>query len=102
LRGGSEQIRTDPFDSEDFPATITNSPEVAEIVCQRLVDSGVEIKSAESAETREEPQGGWSQTLKRCLCRNWQRWRQTSSAKSLLARSLRRGQIPFSMGKKSG
>jgi hypothetical protein len=50
LRGGSEQKRTDPFDSEDFPATITNSPEVAEIVCQCLVDSGFEIKSAESAE----------------------------------------------------
>jgi len=32
LRGGSEQKRTDPFGSEDFPATITNSPEVAEIV----------------------------------------------------------------------
>src|SRR6266404_1246243 len=58
LRGGSEQKRTDPFDSEDFPATITNSPEVAEIVCQRLVDSGFEIKSAESAETRKEPQDG--------------------------------------------
>jgi len=41
LRGGSEQKRTDPFDSEDFPATITNSPEVAEIICQRLVDSGL-------------------------------------------------------------
>jgi hypothetical protein len=58
LPGGSEQKRTDPFDSEDFPATITNSPEVAEIVCQHLVDSGFEIKSAESAETREEPQDG--------------------------------------------
>jgi hypothetical protein len=57
LRGGGEQKRTDPFDSEDFPATITNSPEVAEIVCQRLVDSGLEIKSAESAEW-EEPQDG--------------------------------------------
>ena len=58
LCGGSEQKRTDPFDSQDFPATITNSPEVTEIVCQRLVDSGFEIKSAESAETREEPQDG--------------------------------------------
>jgi hypothetical protein len=58
LRGGSEQKRTDPCDSEDFPATITNSPEVAEIVRQRLVDSGFEIKSAESAVTREEPQDG--------------------------------------------
>jgi hypothetical protein len=58
LPGGSEQKRTDPFDSEDFPVTITNSPEVAEIVCQYLVDSGFEIKSAESAETREEPQDG--------------------------------------------
>jgi hypothetical protein len=89
LRGGSEQKRTDPFDSEDFPATITNSPKVAEIVYQRLVDSGFEIKSAESAETREEPRWErmtWSRTLKRCLCRNWQRWRQTWSAKSLLAR----------------
>ena len=57
LRGGSEQKRTDPFDNEDFPATITNWPEVAEIVCQRLVDSGLEIKSAESAEW-EEPQDG--------------------------------------------
>ena len=57
LRGGSEQKRTDPFDSEDFPATITNSPEVAEIVCQRLVDSGFEIKSAESAEGRNHKMG---------------------------------------------
>ena len=44
----------------------------------------------------------WSRTLKRCLCRNWQHWRQTWSAKLLLARSLRRGQMPFSMGMKSG
>ena len=57
LRGGSEQKRTDPFDNEDFPATITNSPEVAEIVCQRLVDSGFEIKSAESAEGRNRKMG---------------------------------------------
>jgi hypothetical protein len=35
------------FDSEDFPVVIPNPEEAANIVVQRLIDSGFEIREAE-------------------------------------------------------
>jgi hypothetical protein len=53
----AQHVLTDRFDSEDFPATITNPPEVAEIVLQRLIDAGIEIGRT-GVETQKEPPNG--------------------------------------------
>ena len=54
IRPALQYVRTDFFDSENFPATITNSPEVAGIVLQRPVDAGFKIGGT-GVETQKEP-----------------------------------------------
>jgi hypothetical protein len=39
-----QYVLTVLFDSDDFPAAIQNPKEAAEIVVQRLIDSGFEIR----------------------------------------------------------
>jgi hypothetical protein len=40
-----QYVLADLFDSDDFPGAIPNPEEAAEIVIQRLVDAGFEIKA---------------------------------------------------------
>jgi hypothetical protein len=40
-------VLVDLFDTDDFPVPIANPKEAAEIVIQRLIDAGFEIKPAE-------------------------------------------------------
>jgi hypothetical protein len=42
-----QHVLTDLFDSDDFPAAISNPQEAAEIVIQRLIDAGFEIKASD-------------------------------------------------------
>jgi len=42
-------VLTDLFGSADFPAEILDPEHAAEIVIQRLIDAGFEIKPAESS-----------------------------------------------------
>jgi hypothetical protein len=42
-----QQFLTDLFDSDDFPAAISNPQEAAEIIIQRLIDAGFEIKASD-------------------------------------------------------
>ena len=99
-----EHALSDLFEA-GFPATITNPPKVAEIIFGPLSDAGSEIgqtgdgnaKGTTRCETTTRPR-----TSKECPCRNWQRWRQTWSVKSLLIRSLPSRQTPFPMVQKIG
>jgi hypothetical protein len=46
-----KDVLSDLFDSDGFPAVIPNPEEAAEIVIQRLIDAGFEIKPAERCRT---------------------------------------------------
>ena len=42
-----QHVLADLFHSDDLPAAVPNPEEAAEIVVQRLIDAGFEIRSAE-------------------------------------------------------
>ena len=46
-----QQVLVDLFDSDDFPVPIPDPEAAAEIVVQRLLDAGFEIKPAERHRT---------------------------------------------------
>ena len=46
-----QHVLVDLFDSDDFPVPIPNPEEAAEIVIQRLIDAGFEIKAQDRCQS---------------------------------------------------
>jgi hypothetical protein len=47
-----QHVLADLFDSDDFPAAIPDPEVAAEILIQRLIDAGFEIKAQERVQSR--------------------------------------------------